>query len=143
MTLEERFWSKVKRTNGCWLWQGSTSAGHGRFNLGGRPVGAHRVALMLSGVEIPEGHHVHHKCEVRGCVNPEHLEVLAGHAEHAKRHLRGCGKHGFQDIRFIKSGKNVGMRYCGMCNLEKATARYWALHPVRKRRWAPRGKPAR
>jgi len=36
---------------------------------------AHRIALELSGIRIPAGMVVDHKCRVRHCVNPDHLYV--------------------------------------------------------------------
>ncbi len=32
-----------------------------------------RVTWLMLGREIPEGHYVLHKCDVRACVNPDHL----------------------------------------------------------------------
>ncbi|MDX3520753.1 HNH endonuclease signature motif containing protein [Streptomyces scabiei] len=73
----ERFWSKVDRTDGCWLWEASkTGTGYGRFSLNGQMVLAHRFAYELQRGEIPAGLHVDHLCRVRHCVNPAHLEPV-------------------------------------------------------------------
>ena len=59
---------------GCWLWGGAwTGAGYGHF----RGERAHRVSYRHFKGEIPEGAHIHHRCEVRCCVNPEHLEAVS------------------------------------------------------------------
>lgn len=58
---------------GCWLWTGALNAkGYGRF---GNAM-AHRVALQLVGRAVPTGFEVDHKCSVRACVNPAHLDVV-------------------------------------------------------------------
>lgn len=74
----DRFEAKYtpEPNSGCWLWFGAHGySGHGIFRLGGRNVGAHVASLMLSGISIPEGLFVCHKCDVPACVNPDHLFV--------------------------------------------------------------------
>jgi hypothetical protein len=74
--MEERFWSKVDKTETCWLWTGSKRKdGYGRFKVNGQMQLPHRVAWILSGKTIPEGHVIRHKCLNKNCVNPEHLET--------------------------------------------------------------------
>ena len=62
---------------GCWLWTGACHLyGYGLIRPGPatqRPEGAHRISWKLHRGEIPEGMSVLHKCDVPGCVNPEHL----------------------------------------------------------------------
>lgn len=70
---EERFWSKVEKTNGCWLWKGATSKGYGRLGIGHKMTSAHRFSWELRNGLIPSGQQVLHKCDIRRCVNPDHL----------------------------------------------------------------------
>ena len=63
---------------GCWRWQGHVAdSGYGRLDIrtGGRrkTIRAHRHSYTLFVGEIPRGLHVLHRCDVRDCVNPEHL----------------------------------------------------------------------
>jgi endonuclease YncB( thermonuclease family) len=77
MTLAERFWSKVQKTDGpndCWLWQGARhDKGYGHFRLHGRVEKAARVAWALTRGSIPDGVFVCHCCDNPPCVRPDHL----------------------------------------------------------------------
>jgi hypothetical protein len=71
-----RFRSKVNDPNasGCTLWNARIRKdGYGSFSIKRRPYQAHRVAWSFFCGEIPDELFVLHKCDVRACVNTEHL----------------------------------------------------------------------
>lgn len=74
LSLNDRFWSKVQKSDGCWLWTASRgTAGYGYF-VGLKSRQAHRVAWELTnGKPVPSGLMVCHTCDVRACVRPDHL----------------------------------------------------------------------
>ncbi len=74
---KDRFWSKVDRTSGCWLWTATVNnQGYGMFGLAGSMVLAHRWAYEDMVGPIPEGLVIDHLCRVKPCVNPAHLETV-------------------------------------------------------------------
>ena len=69
-SLAVRLFSRVKKTETCWLWTGSTTRGYGK--LDGRRY-AHRVSYELAHGQIPVGFCVLHRCDTPACVRPDHL----------------------------------------------------------------------
>lgn len=76
ITLSERFWTKVQRTETCWLWiRYRNKDGYGRFMFEGRVWNAHRISYRLHYGDIPQGQEVMHVCDNPPCVNPAHLKT--------------------------------------------------------------------
>lgn len=74
----QRFWAKVKKTSGCWLWTAALrNKGYGAFcyKQNGRTIQgrAHRFSYEIHKGPIPPGLFVLHKCDTPSCVNPQHL----------------------------------------------------------------------
>lgn len=90
LSLEERFWAKVNKTDDCWLWTATTAHGYGNFRFDGKMVRAHRFAYTLLVGPIPAGLEIDHLCRIRACVNPFHLEPVT----HRENGLRGDGVAG-------------------------------------------------
>lgn len=72
----ERFWSKVNKTDDCWIWvAGLSPDGYGKFKSGGRTYRSTRFLWAHLHGEIPEGMHVLHDCDNKRCVKPDHLHL--------------------------------------------------------------------
>ncbi len=62
--------------SGCWLWTGGVASnGYGMFWLDGKVDTAPRQSYRLFCGEIVDDLHIMHKCDVRLCVNPDHLSL--------------------------------------------------------------------
>lgn len=114
---QERFWKKVKRTDGCWLWVGSIkTTGYGEVRISPtKTVTAHRLAWEIyNDRRIPEGLVVRHTCDVRNCVRPTHL-VLGTHKENTQdaveRRRTATGENNGQSLLSNEQVKQIA-RMC-------------------------------
>jgi len=74
-------YSKAEPLTGCHIWQGhNNNDGYGCLRYQGRAHPAHRLAWTLKHGPIPRGMVICHRCNVRRCVNPDHL-VLGTRAD--------------------------------------------------------------
>lgn len=125
-TARDFFWTKVRKTDGCWEWTGSrTNKAYGQFYDGLRGVRAHRYSWEIEHGAIPSGACVLHRCDDPICVRPDHL-FLGSHAENMadmttkRRHWcqrkTHCPKgHAYTEGNTYR--KSSGARQCKACLL--------------------------
>jgi hypothetical protein len=75
----------VDKSNGCWLWQGFVMA-NGYAYFGGKR--AHRTIYQFFNEDLTQKQHLHHICEIKHCVNPDHLQKIDS-AAHNRYHQVG------------------------------------------------------
>lgn len=76
----------------CWWYDGTHEKhGYGNVRLHGRIVKTHRVSYEHFVGPIPDGLIVRHRCDVRICLNPDHLEVGTNADNVRDRDERGRG----------------------------------------------------
>jgi hypothetical protein len=90
-TFDEYFWSKVIKTDGCWIWSGPISVSktrgrmHGNVEFKGKTQTAHKAAYELVIGPVPYGKELHHVCKNKTCVRLNENHVIAiTRLEHAR-----------------------------------------------------------
>lgn len=109
---------------GCWLWLGSLND-KGYAKTGAKsPRTGHEVAANLRRGPVPPGMERDHICNVRCCVNPDHVRYLT-HADNLRRiiHLpKEVCPHGHlmvgENVRHTATAKGTTLRKCRTCDRE-------------------------
>lgn len=140
--IADRFMSRVKKTESCWLWTGGRIPnGYGRtkFSASEPAKLAHRLSYEMF-VGDPGGLMVLHHCDVPACVRPDHL--FLGTALDNSRDMDLKGRRGRKgSARANQSRSPVAAEFdrlmteCGLANRELArslrinekTVRLWRL----------------
>lgn len=76
--LAQRLSELIEIVGDCWLWTETQldNAGYGRVSIGGKTREAYRAVYEELVGPVPEGFVLDHKCHVRRCVNPGHLQPV-------------------------------------------------------------------
>lgn len=131
----------ICKETGCWIWNGGVmTSGYGRIKVFGEWEGAHRLSHALYNGPVPEGAHVLHSCDVKLCVNPDHLRIGTHQENMAEAGERGLMRSGENHPRYGKKNPRprqanrvlvLGVEYDSQKSAERAlglgsgTVRYW------------------
>lgn len=142
----DRFWPKVDKSGGCWIWTGCVgSGGYGRIGVNHRSVECHRFSYELAYGSIPPDLFVCHRCDNRRCVRPDHL-FLGTPADNSadavsKRRLAEGTRHGnarltWEQVRSIRARYAAGMSARKLAE-EHGIDRSYAMDIIKERAWKP------
>ena len=134
----KRFWSKVdiKELDECWEWEaGKSFSGYGVFYFNGKSVRAHRMSMIIKGLDI-ENWLVCHTCDNPPCVNPNHLFLgtyldnvldMVNKNRHEKGTKKSKSKLSEIDVKHIKymlkNGKVTQKWIADKFNIDRAVIR--------------------
>lgn len=119
-SFEERFWSKVEKTDGCWNWvAGRLATGYGSFDGN---LKSHRVSYEMANGPIPDGMMIDHICHNRLCVNPGHLRLAT--AKENVENFTGLRSNNTSGYRGVSLHKPSGLWMAHVRNNGKIHASY-------------------
>lgn len=148
-TLAERFWEKVSRGDGCWLWTGFRNPdGYGHLHTKGQGIiRAHRLSWELHEGPIPPGMKVLHRCDNRACVRPDHL-FLGTQVENIRdmdrKGRRGNAKLSDAQVAEIRRRRSAGERATEVARaFAISTVTVYDIARGRRRSMSAHSQPAR
>lgn len=126
--------------SGCWIWLAGTSNSYGSVRQGNTVVRAHRAVYEAYKGPIPAGLDALHTCDIRLCVNPDHI-YLGTDSDNTRDRME---RHPYYNQPLsdlcpqghLMAGDNLayyrGTRYCRTC--KRARYRAWYAETGRPNR---------
>lgn len=125
---EDVFWENIEKTDSCWIWKaGKNPDGYGMMFYHGKYKGAHRISWSIHHGDIPDGLCVLHRCDVRNCVNPEHL-FLGNHKKNMEDMCRK-GRHALGNRKLTDSNVIEIKKLIELGNQNLTIARKFNMDP--------------
>lgn len=132
---------EMEPNSGCWLWLKRVNrSGYGLICVSDEMRPTHRMAYEATFGAVPAGLVLDHRCRVRSCCNPRHLEPVTSR----ENSLRGVGVSAINATKTVcKNGHafdaantrvNIDQRtqrerrVCRACNREGGRRRYAVRH---------------
>lgn len=112
-------------TSACWVWQGALCQGYGHLNTREHKGPAHIYFYVQRFGPVPDGHELHHRCENRACVNPEHLEPLTDAAHRRLRRDNKLNPGRAEEIKLMARQGMTQRSIAAQFGIAQATA--WAV----------------
>lgn len=140
--LESYLFGRITRAGGCWLWNGAKSAtGYGVLTWKRKTYRAHRFSWAVANGRHPKGMLLH-SCDVKPCVNPNHLRE-GSHAENMREavdrgmHRRGEDRHNAilneEAVKVLRFLKERGYTYKRLA--EAYGLSLWTIRSAIKLNW--------
>lgn len=136
-----RYGNKIQPepNSGCWLWIGAWSdRGYGVVRKNKRIMFAHRLSYEMEYGAVPDGLELDHKCRVKCCVRPDHLEAVTHHVNvlrgdrTKKKYICKRGHALTKDNLYVYLvGHSTFSRSCKICVLAKSARRYAEMKEAR------------
>ncbi len=116
----------IIRENDCWHYPlVATTPGYLQIRFEGRVYQLHRLFYERLVGCIPVRHVLHHCCEDRGCINPDHLQPML-HADHLRHHAeQRAQRHPRPPKPPDRRGRSKQTHCCRGHEFRPATTRYY------------------
>lgn len=96
--LKKRLLDNHQKVGDCWIWTKALNiSGYGITKIRTKRILTHRASYLLWKGEIPKGFFVLHSCDVRSCINPDHL--WTGNSLDNVRDMIAKNRHNFFDLK--------------------------------------------
>lgn len=136
---EKLFWSKVKKSKNCWIWQAYCDAhGYGQMEFNKKLIGTHRYSWIISFGEIPKGLYVLHKCDNPSCVRPSHLFIGTqkdNGIDMMKKGRGGNSKLTIENVKEIRKLYKNGLKNFTEIARKYGVSDYAISSIIKKRQW--------